>query len=287
MRGSRGSPYERRLQRVLAYVHENLSGDLSLERLSEVAGLSRFHFHRLFSAYTGSTVAEVVRLLRLKRAAHRLAFERGSKVIDVALDAGFSNPETFSRAFKAAYGDTPIGFREAPEWSEAPILRLPPSTTNRTMKPEIKTIPTIPVAVLEHHGPQRTIFSTVTRFIEWRRASSCSPVREARTFGIAYDDPDTSDPTAFRFDVCGELLRPLEPNDFGVVEKAIPGGRHAVVRHHGSTDELGPVVLEMYRKWLPESGEELREFPVFFEYVRRMPEVLEHEQITDIYLPLE
>lgn len=160
------------------------------------------------------------------------------------------------------------------------------STTKRTMNPEIKTIPMIRVAALEHRGPQHTIFSTVSKFIEWRRASSCSPVREARTFGIAYDDPENTDPNMFRFDVCGELRRPLEPNDFGVVEKIIPEGRYAVVRHQGSTDAITPVVREMYQKWLPESGEELRDFPVFFEYVRRMPEVLEHEQITDIYLAI-
>jgi AraC family transcriptional regulator len=37
---------------------------------------------------------------------------------------------------------------------------------------------------------------------------------------------------------------------------------------------------------LPESGEELRDFPLFFHYIKRVPETLEHEQVTDVYLPL-
>ena len=42
----------------------------------------------------------------------------------------------------------------------------------------------------------------------------------------------------------------------------------------------------LYASWLPQSGEQLRDFPVFFHYIKRMPAVQEHEQVTDVYLPL-
>jgi len=154
------------------------------------------------------------------------------------------------------------------------------------MKPTIETMKSVQIAVLEHRGPPDAVMSTVTRFIEWRKQSKASPARGARTFGIIYDDPDHTEPENFRFDVCGELTAPLEKNDFGIVEKSIPGGRVAVQRHLGSYESIGDVVREMYRSWLPSSGEEVRDYPRFFEYVKRMPEVSEHEQVTDIYLPL-
>lgn len=56
--------YERRLMRVLDYIHDNPAGDLSLDALADVAALSRFHFHRVFRAMTGQTVAQAVRRLR-------------------------------------------------------------------------------------------------------------------------------------------------------------------------------------------------------------------------------
>ena len=52
---------ERRLLRVLDHIHDNPAGDLSLDAMSEVAALSRFHFHRVFRATTGETLAKAVR----------------------------------------------------------------------------------------------------------------------------------------------------------------------------------------------------------------------------------
>jgi DNA gyrase inhibitor GyrI len=63
-----------------------------------------------------------------------------------------------------------------------------------------------------------------------------------------------------------------------------PGGRCAVVRHHGSLDTLAQSIWFLYRDWLPASGETLRDFPVFV--TSTVHEVGEHELQTDIYLPL-
>ena len=53
--------YQDRIDRVIAHIRQHLAGDLSPDALAEVAALSRFHFHRSFTAVTGETVAEAVR----------------------------------------------------------------------------------------------------------------------------------------------------------------------------------------------------------------------------------
>ena len=68
--------------------------------------------------------------------------------------------------------------------------------------------------------------------------------------------------------------------------KTIAGGRCAVLRHLGSDDMLGESVRYLYSEWLPRSGEELRDSPLFFQRVHFFPDVPEHEAITDIFLPL-
>lgn len=100
------------------------------------------------------------------------------------------------------------------------------------------------------------------------------------------DDPQTTPQEAFRFDICGTVDRPVGENAFGVINGEIPGGRCAVVRHHGSLDTLANSVWFLYRDWLPASGETLRDFPVYFRYLNFVHEVAEHELQTDIYLPL-
>ena len=278
--------YDRRIKQVIAYICSHLQEDLSVERLSEVAGFSMFHFHRQFTAYAGLTVAQFVRLTRLKRAAYQLAFDQKRPVIEIAFDAGFGAPESFSRAFKEAHGQTPTEFRRAPDWMSWANEPLPAPTRSNSMNPELIEFAATRVAVLEHRGSPATLMSTVQRFITWRKSCQDSPVASCRTLGIVYDDPRSTPPEDFRFDVCGELKGALTPNDAGIVEKTIPSGRCAVVRHIGSTDAIGETVHDLYAKWLPQSGEQLRNFPCFFHYIERMPQVQEHEQVTDVYLPL-
>lgn len=279
--------YARRIERVIEYVCSHLEEDLCVERLSAVAGFSKFHFHRQFSAFTGFSVAQFVRLVRLKRAAYQLAFAPQRALIDIALDAGFSAPESFSRAFKDVLGQTPSDFRRSPCWGAwANEHRLPTPIRSNSMHPEIVQFETTRVAVLEHQGPRDTLMASVARFIQWRKASGDSPVENCRTFGIPRNRPDRVEPALFRFDICGELRGELRANDVGIIEKTIPGGRCAMARHVGSTDRLDDTVRSLYAVWLPQSGEQLRDFPFFFHYVKRVPSVPEHAQVTDVYLPL-
>jgi AraC family transcriptional regulator len=111
-------------------------------------------------------------------------------------------------------------------------------------------------------------------------------VDRCRTFGLAWDNPDTTPPEQFRFDICGEIEGELPVNTQGVIEKLIPGGRCARVRHVGAHDRMGDSIYPLYRQWLPGSGEELRDFPLYFHYLNLLPDTPAGELLTDIYLPL-
>ena len=65
-----------------------------------------------------------------------------------------------------------------------------------------------------------------------------------------------------------------------------PSGRCAVLRHHGSDDRLGEAIRYLYAGWLPGSGEDTRDFPLFMQRLKFFPDVPEAEATTDIFLPL-
>jgi AraC family transcriptional regulator len=67
---------------------------------------------------------------------------------------------------------------------------------------------------------------------------------------------------------------------------SIPAGRCAVLRHEGSDDHLGRSIRHLSAEWLPGSGEELRDFPLFMQRVAFFPDVPDSESVTAIYLPL-
>ncbi|QGM45005.1 AraC family transcriptional regulator [Methylocystis heyeri] len=280
--------YGERFARVLDHIERCLGEELSVERLSREANFSKFHFHRQFSAYVGVSVSRYVQILRLRRASRRLVFEPDAKIIDIAFEAGFETPESFSRAFKREYGQTPSQFRSAPAWKPwRETYQFPISERRRNMDVRIVDFAQTRVAALQHRGPPELVNDSARIFIEWRKESGLSPKNASKTFGVIYDNPDTTEPQAFRFDICGEVDADVPANPQGVVTKLIPGGRCAVARHLGSHDRIGESAYYLYREWLPGSGEELRDFPLFFHYLNLVSETPEHELITDVYLPLK
>lgn len=64
--------YERRINDVIDYISAHRGEDLRLDRLAAIAAFSPFHFHRVFKAVTGETIADFVQRLRLERAARAL-----------------------------------------------------------------------------------------------------------------------------------------------------------------------------------------------------------------------
>ena len=285
---AKASTYATRFNRVFDYIDQHLGEPLTVEMLSQVANFSRYHFHRQFSEYTGISVFRYIQLMRLKRASYRLVFNKLEKITEIALDAGFENPESFYRAFKNTFGQTPTGFRNNPAWEPwNERYQFPNRERKQNMDVNLVEFEETKVAVLEHRGPPALINDSVEIFIEWRKASGLSPVKTSKTFGIAYDNPDTTEPQQFRFDLCGVVTEGVPDNPQGIITKTIPRGRCAVVRHHGAHKGISACAYYLYRDWLPESGEELRDFPLYFQYLNLMPETPEHELITDIYLPLK
>lgn len=154
------------------------------------------------------------------------------------------------------------------------------------MQVRIVEVPEVRVAALEHCGSPRLVSESVRRFIQWRMQSGQSPVASSRSFGIPYGNPDTTPADAFRFAICGEIHEAVEPNAFGVHERLMAGGRYVVVRHVGSPDHIGESIYPIYRDWLPASGEELRDQPLFFHYLSVYPPTPQDRWETDVYVPL-
>ncbi|MBX0108117.1 AraC family transcriptional regulator, partial [Salmonella enterica subsp. enterica serovar Typhi] len=193
--------YSERLRRVCDHIERHLDEPLSLEALSRMAHSSPFHFHRQFTVWSGLPLYRYIQWLRLRRASWRLAFNPQDKVIDIALDAGFQNPESFTRAFKTAFGQSPCRFRQSPDWlawhQRVPKLAL---QEQHVMDVKIVEFPPTRVAMLTHLGHPDKVNASAAKFIAWRRETGQSPIASSQTFGIAWHDPQTTPPAQFRFD---------------------------------------------------------------------------------------
>ena len=286
--------YYVRMQRVLHYIDRHLDKDLDLDAVSGVAAFSKYHFHRQFTATFGLSVHRYVQLARMKRASYRLAYRDAHSVTDIAMDAGYDAPDAFARAFRQRFGQSPSLFRKTPDW-EPWLAAFGPldnarsklmQTTYTSDDVTIRDVAPTPVAIMEHRGDPTTIGATIQRFIAWRKATGLLP-KTAPTFNVFHSDPHTTPPARYRMDLCVGTDRPIEAHGERIEAGTIPGGRCAVLRVVGNTDNLEPAALYLYRDWLPASSEEARDFPLYCQRIAFFPEVPEHEAVAELFLPLK
>jgi AraC family transcriptional regulator len=124
---------------VVDWIEQQLDQPLTLEQVAARAGLSPYHFSRLFTARMGRSVMAHVRGRRLVRGARRLCDEADLRLVDLAFDCGFESQEAFTRAFKRLFGVSPGRFRSGfavqpmesqypmslPHAQDASVVRLP------------------------------------------------------------------------------------------------------------------------------------------------------------------
>lgn len=284
-----------RMRRVLDHIDRHLDGDLDLDALSSVAAYSKYHFHRQFTATFGLSVHRYIQLARMKRASSRLGYGDAESVTDIAMDAGYDAPDAFARAFRQRCGQSPSSFRRSPDWGSWLMAFGPLDNARRKLMQiiftqddvTIRDVPPTPVAIMEHRGDRATLGDTIQRFIAWRKAAGLSP-ETSPTFNIFRSERCPAVPADYSMDICVGTDQPIDASDGQMKAGVIPGGRCAVLRYPGNTNNLEPAGLYLYREWLPASGEEARDFPIYCQ--RRLSFLAEMsvpEIIVELFLPLK
>ncbi len=271
----------RRIERVVAHIGDHLDETLDLARLADVACFSPCHFHRIYRAVMGETVAETVRRRRLHRAAAELV-EGLLPIPRIARRAGYSGAAAFTRAFSASYGTPPAAFRQRRPIAVAAM----PIQPGATAMPDaaIRVTSPVRVAAIAHAGDYQEIGHAFERLQAWAGSSGLIGPG-TRFFGIYYDDPQSVPKAALRSEACITVPEGTVPPD-GIRMLEIAGGRHAVLRHTGPYAELEDTYRRLYQDWLPASGQEPADRPCFEEYLNDCRALPPAEWETDLFLPL-
>lgn len=101
-----------RLNAAIAYIEENLTGEIRYERLGQIACCDFYHYQRMFGYMAGMPLSEYIRRRRMSLAAADLQAGE-QKIIDVAAKYGYESPTAFNRAFQSVHGFAPSQTCEA------------------------------------------------------------------------------------------------------------------------------------------------------------------------------
>ena len=109
--GERTLEQRNRVLRAARYIVDNLARPLTVVEVAKVAGMSEFHFHRVFAAVMDETVGEFMQRRRLEVAALMLAYQPARGMLDIAFSTGYSSAANFSKAFALYFGCRPSDVR--------------------------------------------------------------------------------------------------------------------------------------------------------------------------------
>lgn len=233
---------------LLMDVQSRLDEDVTLGELARRYGYSPFHFHRFFTRTVGETPKRHVDRLRLERAAYKLAIT-AEPVLEVALSVGFRNHETFSRAFRRAFGYSPTGYRRACRAAQAKRLQR-----NRSFRGDgcvlsefrFVSLPPTTLLAIRHYGAYSELPVPFTEgdalwneLVTWagRKSIACRPL----AFLICYDDPTLTPKALQRCDACIPVSGEVEAR--GRIRRLdFAGGRYGGVEHAGPL----PTIAQAY-----------------------------------------
>jgi AraC family transcriptional regulator len=292
------SYYRQAVQRTLDRLLADLDQAPDLTELAQSAALSPFHFHRVFRGMLGETLVELLRRVRMERAAWRLAHSTES-VTRIAFEAGYETHEAFTRAFRLSYSTSPSGFRRRLdpriELTATSGIHFHPTQQNtnfvarnsggRNMNVEIKTLPKLRLASVRHTGPYNQISEAFERLGQLAGPAGLIGKRGAEMLALYHDDPETTPLAQLRSDA-GLVVSEDTPLPEGLIEQRVPPGRYAMTTHVGPYEQLPDVWARFMGEWIPASGERMSA-GVSFEIYRNTPgNAAQHELRTELYVPL-
>lgn len=240
MRGTKPTPSQIRIIPALIHIQAHLDQDLSLDLLADEVRLSKYHFHQLFRRATGETPKSCVDRLRLERAAVQLRIRRAT-VLEIALESGYRNHETFSRAFRAQFAMSPRDYRQ--QWSRRENDKRSAQfqdTTSQAQYPKLSSTRIVRlartiVAFIRQVGPYERVaagyFKRLTTWTRRRGVGGDSPL----LLGIAHDAPSITPAEKIRFDCCVQVPATFD-SDGEIACQRTPGGEYAITDYVGSWD---------------------------------------------------
>ncbi|GAB6089380.1 AraC family transcriptional regulator [Spirochaeta dissipatitropha] len=262
-----------RLTQAVDYMEDNLEGTVEFERAAELANCSLFHFCRMFEVVAEVSPAEYVRRRRLSKAALDLA--AGSvKVIEAALRCGYETPESFTKAFKRAFGITPTEAREGaaleawPPMQMTVILKGVECMKYRIVEKEAFTLSGVSIRTSQDGGDNML---SIPKF--WQESAQSGLVEKLAMqhgpmgmLGICHD----YNPADNCFSYSISIEKPLDSNvklPDGSEDIQVPAATYAVFESIGPMpDAIQAVWKKIYSEWFPGTDYEHAGTPDFEVY---------------------
>ena len=297
-----------RINRVIDFIDTNIDAKLNLEILAGVANFSPFHFHRTFSAFTGETLNNFIKRLRIEKAASLLLSNSETSITEIAYACGFNSNSVFSRVFKEYFKYSAKDYREIMldelsknSQSNSKIDKLKVNSKDyiriveltekwrNLMKTniEIKELPALDLIYCRHIGQYDQIGKAYEKLFKWAgpRGLLNFPKTKTKTVTVYHDDPKITDIEKVRQSACVTVENEVKTE--GEIGKLnVLAGKHAVGHFEIDVTEFEQAWNAMCL-WVSESGYQPADGNPYELYHADPEQHPENKFVLDICIPVK
>lgn len=298
--------HRKQINKVIDYIHSNLESQLSLDELSGRVDLSPYHFHRIFSAVVGESLAKYVIRRRLERAASLLLGNLESPVMNIAYECGFNSVSVFCRNFKKQFGMTAQEYRSKkskPDSKESQFKSINDSedrvysryfchrktiiigekTMNCTF--EIKNLPALNIIYYRHQGALDQMQDAFAKLMQWAYPRGLVTAPGMKLLSVYHDNPDITDKDKLTADA-GMVVGKGVKADGEIGQYELTGGLYAVGRFEIGMGEF-PDAWHVMFDLITEHGCQCANGHHYELYLNNRDEHPEKKWVVDICIPVK
>jgi AraC family transcriptional regulator len=287
-----------RINKVIDFIYANLDMSLDLITLAGVANFSPYHFHRIFSTFTGETLNSFVKRLRIEKAASLLINESEKPINEIAYYCGYNSSSVFSREFKNYFNCTAKIYREKMLIELSKIDKLKKSSTDyirivelnkkwrKIMKTniEVKEMPEMDLIYCRHIGQFDQIGQVYEKLFKWAGPRGLVN-NNTKTITVYHDDPKITDLDKVRQSAGIVVHSDVKPEgEFGKL--TVPKDKYAVGRFEIEVTEFKQAWDAMCI-WVSESGYQPSDGNPYELYHKDPESHPEHKFELDICIPVK
>ena len=276
--------YQRSFDKVLTYIDTNLDKKQDLDTLAGIANLSKFHFHKIMRAYLDETLGNYINRVRLETAVKLLRYSL-QPINEIAYQVGYETPSAFNKGFKKLFGVSPTSIRKNKDL----IIEQKNTTIMNDLQlvETIKNIKDIQVIFQQSKGKigdETTKGNWETLFANAQKHQVLNP--SSKFYGINWDDPEITPLDKVRYDACISIQNTTEI-DTTFSTKTIFGGKYLCFLYKGDYQNLGLVYNHIFRNWVIKMDYDLRDEPIFEQYINNKEITPTEDLLTEIFIPIK
>ncbi len=276
--------YQQSIDKVITYIDAHLDETPELDKLAKIANLSKFHFHRIMKGFLNETLGSYINRIRFETAVKLLRYS-SQPINEIAYRVGYNTPSSFTKGFKKMFGVSPSYVRKH--------KNLIIERTNKNVENDFQLVETVKsmydIQVIFQQSKGKIGDSSTKA--NWESLFTAAQKHkiinwESKFYGINWDDPEITPNEKVRYDACISIpYNTKVKTEFS--SKTIFGGKYLCFLYKGDYQNLGLVYNHIFRDWILKMDYNLREEPIFEQYINNKEITPKEDLLTEIFIPIK